>query len=140
MELSRKPAPFEIGDAGVGGLSLSDMPYPRAGQTGRRAFQPTSCRGSSSSWDTEPPGRALCGQPADDFAADEPTPTGHHDSLLLWERCTTSDGLRVRNSEPGAASFPGAILHYAASMSAPATLVMWFQLRSPELAEDFERR
>jgi len=24
-------------------------------------------------------------------------------------------------------------------MSAPATLVMWFQLRSPDLAEDFER-
>jgi hypothetical protein len=24
-------------------------------------------------------------------------------------------------------------------MSAPATLIMWFQLRSPELAEDFER-
>jgi hypothetical protein len=24
-------------------------------------------------------------------------------------------------------------------MSAPATLVMWFQLRSPELAADFER-
>jgi len=24
-------------------------------------------------------------------------------------------------------------------MNAPATLVMWFQLRSPELAEDFER-
>jgi hypothetical protein len=24
-------------------------------------------------------------------------------------------------------------------MSSPATLVMWFQLRSPELAEDFER-
>ena len=24
-------------------------------------------------------------------------------------------------------------------MSPPATLVMWFQLRSPELAEDFER-
>ena len=24
-------------------------------------------------------------------------------------------------------------------MAAPATLVMWFQLRSPELAEDFER-
>ena len=24
-------------------------------------------------------------------------------------------------------------------MSAPATLVMWFKLRSPELAEDFER-
>ena len=28
---------------------------------------------------------------------------------------------------------------YASRMSAPATLVMWFQLRSPELAEDFER-
>ena len=24
-------------------------------------------------------------------------------------------------------------------MSAPATLLMWFQLRSPDLAEDFER-
>ena len=24
-------------------------------------------------------------------------------------------------------------------MSPPATLLMWFQLRSPELAEDFER-
>ena len=24
-------------------------------------------------------------------------------------------------------------------MSTPATLLMWFQLRSPELAEDFER-
>ena len=30
-------------------------------------------------------------------------------------------------------------LPYASWMSAPATLVMWFQLRSPELAEDFER-
>src|SRR4051795_11734085 len=29
--------------------------------------------------------------------------------------------------------------HYASWMSAPATLLMWFQLRSPELAEDFER-
>ena len=28
---------------------------------------------------------------------------------------------------------------YASRMSAPATLVMWFQLRSPDLAEDFER-
>src|SRR5437588_11800479 len=36
-------------------------------------------------------------------------------------------------------SDPGATLHYARWMSAPATLVMWFQLRSPELAEDFER-
>ena len=30
-------------------------------------------------------------------------------------------------------------MHYAAPMSAPATLVMWFQLRSPDLADDFER-
>ena len=33
----------------------------------------------------------------------------------------------------------GAIVLYASSMSPPATLLMWFQLRSPELAEDFER-
>src|SRR5215208_1792710 len=31
------------------------------------------------------------------------------------------------------------IVHYASRMSPPATLLMWFQLRSPELAEDFER-
>jgi hypothetical protein len=30
------------------------------------------------------------------------------------------------------------IVHYASWMS-PATLLIWFQLRSPELAEDFER-
>src|SRR5688500_10125713 len=30
-------------------------------------------------------------------------------------------------------------LHSAPRMSSPATLLMWFQLRSPELAEDFER-
>jgi hypothetical protein len=29
--------------------------------------------------------------------------------------------------------------HYAPWMGPPATLLMWFQLRSPELAEDFER-
>jgi hypothetical protein len=34
---------------------------------------------------------------------------------------------------------PGATVHYAPRMSPPATLLMWFQLRSPELAEDFER-
>jgi len=34
---------------------------------------------------------------------------------------------------------PPAIVHYAPWMSPPATLLMWFQLRSPELAEDFER-
>src|SRR5829696_2445355 len=31
------------------------------------------------------------------------------------------------------------IVHYASRMSPPATLLTWFQLRSPELAEDFER-
>ena len=36
-------------------------------------------------------------------------------------------------------SDPGATVHYAPWMSPPATLLMWFQLRSPELAEDFER-
>jgi hypothetical protein len=34
---------------------------------------------------------------------------------------------------------PRAIVHYARWMTPPATLLMWFQLRSPELAEDFER-
>jgi hypothetical protein len=28
---------------------------------------------------------------------------------------------------------------YASRMSSPATLVMWFQLRSPDMADDFER-
>jgi hypothetical protein len=32
-----------------------------------------------------------------------------------------------------------AIVHYAPWISPPATLLIWFQLRSPELAEDFER-
>ena len=70
--------------AGVGGLSLTDMPYPHAAEndvivrvhaagftpgsltgrergptapaaTGRRACPDTSCRVSSSSWVTEPP-------------------------------------------------------------------------------------
>ena len=31
------------------------------------------------------------------------------------------------------------MVHYASWMGTPATLLMWFQLRSPELAEDFER-
>src|SRR5215204_1374867 len=31
------------------------------------------------------------------------------------------------------------IVHYASWISPLATLIMWFQLRSPELAEDFER-
>ncbi len=37
------------------------------------------------------------------------------------------------------ASGSGVIVHYASGMGPPATLLMWFQLRSPELAEDFER-
>ena len=45
----------------------------------------------------------------------------------------------MSSQEPGAARNPGAIVHYAPWISSPATLVMWFQLRSPELAEDFER-
>jgi hypothetical protein len=32
-----------------------------------------------------------------------------------------------------------AIVHYARWMSPPATLLIWFQLRSPEMADDFER-
>jgi hypothetical protein len=44
------------------------------------------------------------------------------------------------NSRRAQASIdPGAIVHYASRMGPPATLLMWFQLRSPELAEDFER-
>jgi hypothetical protein len=31
------------------------------------------------------------------------------------------------------------LVHYAQRIGTPATLIMWFQLRSPELAEDFER-
>ena len=34
---------------------------------------------------------------------------------------------------------PDATVHYAPWISPPATLLIWFQLRSPELAEDFER-
>jgi hypothetical protein len=30
-------------------------------------------------------------------------------------------------------------VHYAPRISSPATLLIWFQLRSPELAGDFER-
>ena len=30
-------------------------------------------------------------------------------------------------------------MHYAPLVSPPATLLIWFQLRSPDLADDFER-
>jgi hypothetical protein len=47
--------------------------------------------------------------------------------------------LRLRSSAAmGAASDPVAIVNYASWMGPRATLLMWFQLRSPELAEDFE--
>ena len=42
-------------------------------------------------------------------------------------------------AKPGAASAPCAIVHYGPWMSSPATVLVWFKLRSPELAEDFER-
>ena len=64
----------------------------------------------------------------------------------IWRRCWTSPnqsislntrwGCIARSTKPDAASDPSAIVHYAAWMSPPATLLMWFQLRSPELAED----
>ena len=36
-------------------------------------------------------------------------------------------------------AFAVANVHYASWMSPPATLLIWFQLRSPELADEFER-
>src|SRR3954467_14526619 len=48
----------------------------------------------------------------------------------MQEKCNPRRAGRVR---------AGQSAHYAWRMSSPATLVMWFQLRSPELAEDFER-
>src|SRR5947209_7014328 len=52
------------------------------------------------------------------------------------------DHSRARGTHPswgGHQSWEGwlVIVHYAPRMSLPATLLMWFQLRSPELAEDF---
>jgi hypothetical protein len=42
-------------------------------------------------------------------------------------------------AKPGVSNGPCAVLHYAPGISPPATLLVWFKLRSPELAEDFER-
>ena len=47
--------------------------------------------------------------------------------------------LTLTPCEAGALRSACAIVHYPSWMSPPATLLMWFQLRSPELAEDFER-
>ena len=56
---------------------------------------------------------------------------------------TRPERRRALSADESAADLEGtgavAIVHYASAMSPPATLVMWFQLRSPELAEDFER-
>jgi hypothetical protein len=48
--------------------------------------------------------------------------------------------MRARSFRADApASGPCVIVHYAPRMSPPATLLVWFKLRSPELAQDFER-
>jgi hypothetical protein len=51
-------------------------------------------------------------------------------------------GRRTLSTEQGSQArraTPRPIVHYAPWMSPPATFLMWFRLRSPELAEDFER-
>ena len=42
----------------------------------------------------------------------------------------------MRHAAPGPRT---PLVHYASWMSSPATLLLWFQLRSPDLDEDFER-
>jgi hypothetical protein len=61
-------------------------------------------------------------------AAAPPSP---HDR---WEAYPASEAVG-----DGAAATPRLAVQYPLVMSPPATLVMWFQLRSPDLAEDFER-
>src|SRR4051794_15660189 len=39
----------------------------------------------------------------------------------------------------GVANAPGRTVNYAPGISPPATLLVWFKLRSPDLADDFER-
>jgi hypothetical protein len=48
-------------------------------------------------------------------------------------------GQRPKQVGDGAATTQRLAVEYPLVMSPPATLVMWFQLRSPDLAEDFER-
>jgi hypothetical protein len=64
---------------------------------------------------------------------------GSQRALGRRERLSREAYSACEAAKPGAASDPGAIVHYAPWMSPPATLLIWFQLRSPELAEDFER-
>jgi hypothetical protein len=64
---------------------------------------------------------------------------GSERALGRRERLSREAYSACEAAKPGAAGDPGAIVHYAPWMSPPATLLMWFQLRSPELAEDFER-
>jgi len=47
--------------------------------------------------------------------------------------------LSAKQASQARQATPRANVHYAPWMSPPATLLMWFQLRSPELADDFER-
>ena len=56
---------------------------------------------------------------------------GEHLSREAYFACESSGARRGRRSRCD--------VHYAPRMSPPATLLMWFQLRSPELAGDFER-
>ena len=63
---------------------------------------------------------------------------------MKWELAEASTGvemgpLTLTPCEAVASIQHVASGHYASWMSPPATLLMWFQLRSPELAEDFER-
>ena len=53
---------------------------------------------------------------------------------------TSESGVTVtRSFSLHVAHGPCASVHYAPWISPPATLLVWFKLRSPELAEDFER-
>ena len=73
----------------------------------------------------------------------EIVPRNGHEPGIIVDPSRIPDGHTLlpecEAGKPGAASDPGAIVHYAPWMSPPATFLMWFRLRSPELAEDFER-
>src|SRR6266480_4957892 len=60
-----------------------------------------------------------------------------------WGLCDSLTRREKRRCSPSLAAISRlanfALQSYAPSMAAAATLLMWFSLRSPELAEDFER-
>jgi hypothetical protein len=60
-------------------------------------------------------------------------------NLLDRGRLVGRLGETLTRCEPGSLIRRVVIVDYAACMSAPATLLIWFQLRSPDLAGDFER-